>query len=55
MWGRLLANGSFWLGLLLLIGLIIGKDVYLNGLQRSFDPKAPHVIQEVRWSASYHL
>ena len=35
------------MGLLLLISVINGKDVYMCALTRSFDPKPYHVIQEV--------
>lgn len=46
-WSRLLSNGTFWMGLLILIVIINGKDIYVCGLSRSFDPRAYHVIQEV--------
>lgn len=49
-WSRLLSSGTFWMGLLLLIVVINGKDVYMCALGRSFDPKPYHVIQEVRCS-----
>jgi hypothetical protein len=46
-WSRLLHSGTFWMGLLLLIAVISGKDVYMCALGRSFDPKPFQVIQEV--------
>lgn len=40
-------NGNFWLGSLLIVVFIIGKDLYICGFQRSFYPSAALIIQEV--------
>lgn len=45
---RLMMNGSFWLTLLLLVTIIMAKDVYISGLERNFNFKPQHIIQEVR-------
>jgi hypothetical protein len=47
-WTQLLGRGNFWLGCLIIIFVIIGKDLYLCGLQRNFDPTSPQIIQEVK-------
>lgn len=44
----LLASSSYWLTLLLLVAIVVGKDVYLAGLERSFNFKPWHILQEVR-------
>lgn len=46
-WGRLMYNGNFWLGSLIIVFVVIGKDLYLCGLQRNFDPNSPQIIQEI--------
>jgi hypothetical protein len=43
----LMSDGSFWLTLLLIVTTISGKDVYMCGLERNFNYKAHHIIQEV--------
>lgn len=43
----LLSTPSYWLTLLLLVAVVIGKDVYLAGLERSFNFKPWHILQEV--------
>lgn len=48
---RLMANGSFWLTLLLLVTIIMAKDVYISGLERNFNFKPQHIIQEVGFIA----
>jgi len=35
------------MGLLLITTVIIGKDTYLSGLKRSFDPTAAQIVQEL--------
>lgn len=47
-WDRLLNMGSFWLTIILLTMLIIAKDIYISGLERNFNFKPWHIIQEVR-------
>jgi hypothetical protein len=47
MWSHLMNNGNFWLGSLLIVVTVIGKDLYLCGFQRCFYPTAPQIIQEV--------
>jgi magnesium-transporting ATPase (P-type) len=47
MWSRLMLNGNFWLGSLIIVVVILAKDLYLCGLQRNFDPNSPQIIQEV--------
>ena len=46
-WFKLLGQGNFWLGMIIIIYVIIGKDLYLNGLQRNFDPTSAQIVQEV--------
>lgn len=44
---RLLSNPSFWLTLLLLIVIVNAKDIYIAGLERNFNFKPEHIIQEI--------
>jgi hypothetical protein len=46
-WRKLLGEGNFWLGLLIIVFVLIGKDLYLSGLQRNFDPSSAQIVQEV--------
>mmetsp|Transcript_9092 Transcript_9092/g.13680 ORF Transcript_9092/g.13680 Transcript_9092/m.13680 type:complete len:1228 (+) Transcript_9092:73-3756(+) len=46
-WSRLMYNGNFWLGSLIIVFVILGKDLYVLGIQRSFLPKSPQIIQEI--------
>lgn len=46
-WWHLLAQGNFWLGMIIITYVIIGKDLYMNGLQRNFDPNSAQIVQEV--------
>lgn len=46
-WSRLMKNGNFWLGSLLIVVVVLAKDLYLCGLQRNFDPNSPQIIQEL--------
>ena len=48
MWNHLLHTGAFWLTVLLLVALILAKDIYISGLERNFNFKPWHIIQEVR-------
>lgn len=41
-------NASFWLTLIMLVAVIMAKDVYVCGLERNFNFKPQHIIQEVR-------
>lgn len=43
-----MANGSFWLTIIMLVAIITAKDVYVCGLERNFNFKPQHIIQEVR-------
>lgn len=60
-WNHLLGSPSFWLTVLLLTVLIMAKDIYISGLERNFNFKPWHIIQEVRLCAHvllfslYHL
>jgi len=45
-----MVNGSFWLTLLLLIVIIMAKDVYVCGLERNFNFRSEHIIQEIEVS-----
>jgi hypothetical protein len=40
--------GAFWLTVLLLTALVLAKDIYVAGLERNFNFKPWHIIQEVR-------
>lgn len=40
-------NASFWLTLIMLVAVIMAKDVYVCGLERNFNFKPQHIIQEV--------
>ena len=46
-WNRLTGNTSFWLTVLLLVALVGAKDMYIGGLERNFNFKPWHIIQEV--------
>lgn len=46
-WNRLMYNGSFWLGMLLLVCGIIGKDILVEGLSREIAPTQEQIVQEV--------
>jgi hypothetical protein len=46
-WNRLLGNGSFWLTVILITMLVTAKDIYISGLERNFNFKPWHIIQEV--------
>ena len=43
----LTGTSSYWLSVLLLCTLILGKDIYLNALDRSFNYKDYQIIQEL--------
>ena len=47
-WLRLMTNKSFWLTLILLVSIVMAKDIYVCGLERNFNFKPQHIIQEVR-------
>jgi hypothetical protein len=47
MWSHLMSNGSFWLGSLLIVVVVTGKDLYICGLQRDLRPDSSQIIQEV--------
>jgi len=49
-----MANGSFWLTLLLLVTIIMAKDVYISGLERNFNFKPQHIIQEIEVTGKGH-
>ena len=44
---ELVRNPSYWLTTILLSTAIIGKDLYLCSLERNFNYKPYHVLQEV--------
>lgn len=46
-WAVLLTYRNFWIGLLLICTIVVGKDIYLCGLQRSFDPSSAIIVQEL--------
>ena len=46
-WLELLTNSSFWLTILLLIVVVVGKDFYICGLERNFNFKAHQILQEI--------
>ncbi len=46
-WLRLMNNASFWLTLILLVTIVMAKDIYICGLERNFNFKPQHIIQEV--------
>lgn len=46
-WSRLLQTGTFWLTLFLLVTIVFAKDVYFSGMERSFNFKPVHIIQEM--------
>lgn len=46
-WPQLLEYQNFWTGLVLICTVIIGKDMYLCGLRRSFDPSPATIVQEL--------
>jgi len=48
-WNHLLHMQAFWLTVLLLTLLIAAKDIYISGLERNFNFKPWHIIQEVRY------
>lgn len=48
MWNELLGTGAFWLTVILLTVLMLAKDIYISGLERNFNFKPWHIIQEVR-------
>jgi hypothetical protein len=41
-------NPSFWLTVILITTAIIAKDLYLSGLERNFNYKPFHILQEVQ-------
>jgi hypothetical protein len=47
MWSHLMNNGNFWLGSLVMVVAVIGKDLCLCSFQRFFYPTAAQTIQEV--------
>jgi phospholipid-transporting ATPase len=46
-WAVLLTYRNFWIGLLLICTIVVGKDLYLCGLKRSFDPTSAIIVQEL--------
>ena len=40
-------SGSFWLGLIVCVTIITGRDVYFAALERYFNPKPYHILSEV--------
>lgn len=48
-WSRLMHNGNFWLGSLVIVVFIIGKDLYICGIQRSLRPNSSQIIQEASY------
>jgi len=48
LWNKLLINPSFWLGLLLIVFIIFGKDLYMSALARYFHPTNAETLQSVR-------
>lgn len=40
-------NPSFWLTVILITTAIVGKDLYLSGLERNFNYKPFHILQEI--------
>jgi hypothetical protein len=50
---RLLETGTFWLTLFLLVVIVLAKDLYIAGLERSFNFTPLQIIQEVRTSTIY--
>ncbi len=47
LWIELVSSGTFWLNQLVLVTIIVGKDVYVAGLERNFSFKPSHILQEV--------
>merc|ERR1711988_655293 len=45
---------SFWLGLLFLLVLILGKDIAIFGYQRAFRPTNPMIVQEIEQKYKRH-
>lgn len=43
----MVASGTFWLNLLVLLTIVVGKDIYVSGLERNFNFRPPHILQEV--------
>ena len=43
----LVMNSTYWLTVLLLVVLIVGKDLYIAGWRRSFKYTARHIVQEI--------
>jgi len=52
MWNHLVVNPAFWLTILMLSVGILSKDLYLAGLERSFNFKPYHILQEMEAAAS---
>jgi phospholipid-transporting ATPase len=52
MWNRLVQNPSFWLTILMMTTGILGKDLYLAGLERNFNFKPHHILQEMEMLAN---
>ena len=46
-WITMVSSGTFWLNQLMLVTIIVGKDVYVTGLERNFSYKPSHILQEV--------
>mmetsp|Transcript_31689 Transcript_31689/g.43471 ORF Transcript_31689/g.43471 Transcript_31689/m.43471 type:complete len:1213 (+) Transcript_31689:256-3894(+) len=46
-WTRMTASGTFWLNLLMLLTIVVGKDIYVSGLERNFNFRPPHILQEL--------
>lgn len=47
LWNNLLGNPTFWLGLLLIVFIIFGKDLYMSALGRYFHPSNAQTLQSV--------
>lgn len=45
-WTRLMVNGDFWLGLLLMVTVVMGKDIYLGAIWKNFYPTRLQLLQK---------
>ncbi len=48
MWHRVVATGSFWVGLIVLVMIVVVKDMTYAGLRREIFYEPEDIIQEVR-------
>lgn len=47
-WNYLMTNGSFWMGLWVMVTAIFCKDLYLSFVERDINPKPHHIVQELK-------